>query len=101
MGVDAGRAATGISYLMETLQVQETQYEAEADARRKPARGLALAQGLLQVGRHHHQQSDPREAIEHYERAQRLVEEAIEQRQSQDTDAAKRSIGYARFMLSE
>mmetsp|Transcript_19966 Transcript_19966/g.42622 ORF Transcript_19966/g.42622 Transcript_19966/m.42622 type:complete len:323 (+) Transcript_19966:50-1018(+) len=103
MGGDVGRMATGISYLEETVRVQEAEYEAEADSRRRSMRGLGLANSLLQVGRQHHQQQDAQQAIDYYQRAMKLVEEAIDVRQQevQETDAAKKGVEYARFLLTE
>jgi tetratricopeptide (TPR) repeat protein len=101
VGTDPGRAGTGIAYLEETVQLQEKQYEEELDPRRRGVRGLSLAQTLMQVGRHHHQQADPPEAILRYERAIELVEAAIADREESQTPTNKRTVAYARFMLSE
>eukprot|EP00401_Gymnodinium_catenatum_P077878 CAMPEP_0117519680 /NCGR_PEP_ID=MMETSP0784-20121206/32774_1 /TAXON_ID=39447 /ORGANISM="" /LENGTH=342 /DNA_ID=CAMNT_0005315643 /DNA_START=121 /DNA_END=1150 /DNA_ORIENTATION=- len=101
MGTDVGRAATGLAYLEETVRVQDCQYEEEVNPRKRSARGISLAQSLLQVGRQHHQQQDPQEAIRHYQRAQNLIEAGLTARVNEDTDSAKRMVAYARFMLSE
>mmetsp|Transcript_86033 Transcript_86033/g.238331 ORF Transcript_86033/g.238331 Transcript_86033/m.238331 type:complete len:316 (-) Transcript_86033:190-1137(-) len=101
MGGDVGRMATGIAYLEETVQLQESEFAAEVDPRRRAARALSLAQSLLQVGRQHHQQQDPNQAIRHYQRALELVEETLAFREAQPQGAPKRAVEYARFVLSE
>lgn len=101
MGTDVGRMATGISYLEETISVQEDEYQAEADERKKAIKALGLVQSRLQVGRQHHQQQDPQEAIKHYLRALVLVEEAIRIREKQGENAPKKALEFARFTLTE
>jgi len=98
MGSDVGRMATGISYLQETAHLQEKEYNNETEPWRKSMRGMGFAQSLLQIGRHHHQQEDAHEAIEHYQRASELVEEALAVRQSK---GSKKAVEYTRFILSE
>lgn len=77
MGGDIGRASTGLAYMQEALKVQEAAYDEEEDPRRRTRRGLSLAQSVVQVGRQHHQLQDARAAIEHYLRAQALMEDFI------------------------
>jgi len=101
MGEDAGRMATGIAYLQEAVNMQEAEYEAEAEPRRRSIKAVSLAQNLLQVGRQHHQQQDPSEAIPRYQRALELIEAAIEVRKEQDTKNAKKAVEYLRFIMSE
>lgn len=101
MGSDVGRMATGIAYLDETKRVQEAELLMESDDRRRCSRAVALAKTLLEVGRQHHQQQDPGEAIKHYLRALGLVEQAIKVREEQADDASKKAVRYARFALSE
>lgn len=101
MGTDVGRAAIGISYLEEALRVSEENYDKEVDHRRKVTIGIRLAQQLLEVGRHHHQQSDPHTAIPMYERALALVEEAIELRGREDSQGSVKAVTYSRFLSSE
>jgi len=101
MGSDVGRMATGISYLSETVQVQQAEYEAEADPRRRATRALGLAQNLMQVGRQHHQQQDPGEAIGYYQRAIRLIEDSLAFREQNTGGKSRKAIEYARFILSE
>jgi len=101
MGSDVGRMATGTAYLEEAVRMQEAEHEAEADPRRRAGRALGLAQSLLQVGRQHHQQQDPNEAINHYQRAVTLVEESLAFRETQEQGKAKKALEYSRFILSE
>jgi len=100
MGGSVGRMATGISYLQELIKVQETEHSEEADIRRRAGRGLALAQSLLQMGRQHHQQQDPLEALSFYQRAADLVQEAIGVWEQQPAKP-KKGVEYSNFFLSE
>merc|ERR1719245_535660 len=100
MGSDLGRMATGISYLVDTAQVQESEYASEVDSRRRATKGLGLSQTLMLVGRQHHQQQDPNEAIKCYLRALELVEEGIEFREKH-IKGPKKALEYLRFTLSE
>jgi len=95
MGSDVGRMATGISYLETIVAEQEAAYEAETTPLRRAVKAIPLLKSRLEVGRQHHQQQDPQEAIKQYSRARELAEEAI-----QSLSSAK-SVNYARFLLSE
>eukprot|EP00913_Durusdinium_trenchii_P000935 g864.t1 len=107
MGSDVGRAATGLAYLQETLQMQSAEYQAEEKAHvrrqespiRKSAAGLGLAKTLHEVGRQHHHLGDAEEAIQHYLKAQELLQEAITLRE-QDGKTSK-ALTLARFIKSE
>lgn len=101
MGGDVGRMATSISYLQETLQLQENLYNSEEDPRRRAGRGLGVAQTLLEVGRQHHQLDDPKEAIEHYLRAIKLIEETLAIREKEGSEQSVKAVLYSRFTLSE
>jgi len=115
MGGDVGRAATGIAYMQEALQLQEDAYSAEADPRRRSRRALGLAQSLMQVGRQHHQQQDAREAVALFLRAETLAEEFLAAHQvapagasdgsgagnAQADAAIKKAVEYGSFVLSE
>lgn len=111
MGTDVGRAATGLAYLEETVRVLEALYAKEEDPRRRSSRALTLAASMLQAGRQHHVQQDPKEAIRQYERAIALVDEAIEYREKEEEasedetttsiSSRARAIKYATFMNSE
>jgi len=115
MGGDVGRAATGIAYMQEALQLQEEAYASEADPRRRSRRALGLAQSLMQVGRQHHQQQDAQEALALFVRAQGLAEEFLAAHQvpasssaddanssSAQADAAvRKAVEYGSFVLSE
>jgi len=102
MGGDSGRAAMGIAYLEEAIQMQEGQYANEGDARKKSAKALGLAQSRLQVGRQHHQQQDAAEAIAHYTRALELIEDAIAVFEKDGESASSRkAVKYARFLSTE
>lgn len=108
MGGDVGRAATGIAYMQEALQLQEEAYAAEQDPRRRSRRALGLAQNLMQVGRQHHQQQDAQEALTMFSRARELAEEFLAAYQPAPASGAadsggadKKAIEYGSFVLSE
>eukprot|EP00931_Biecheleriopsis_adriatica_P086463 TRINITY_DN61136_c0_g1_i1.p1 TRINITY_DN61136_c0_g1~~TRINITY_DN61136_c0_g1_i1.p1 ORF type:complete len:312 (+),score=72.70 TRINITY_DN61136_c0_g1_i1:51-986(+) len=101
MGADVGRAATGIAYLQETVQLQEAEYAAEVEPIRKSVKGMGLARNLLEVARQHHQLGDAAEAIAIYKRTLELFEEAIAVREKDDSEKSKKALTYARFALSE
>mmetsp|Transcript_115047 Transcript_115047/g.229080 ORF Transcript_115047/g.229080 Transcript_115047/m.229080 type:complete len:328 (-) Transcript_115047:24-1007(-) len=100
MGSSEGRMATGISYLQDLIRVQETEHSGEADPKRRAGRGLTLAQSLLQMGRQHHQQQDPVEALNFYQRAADLVMDAIGIWEQQPVKP-KKGMEYSNFFLSE
>eukprot|EP00930_Biecheleria_cincta_P101381 TRINITY_DN93024_c0_g1_i1.p1 TRINITY_DN93024_c0_g1~~TRINITY_DN93024_c0_g1_i1.p1 ORF type:complete len:315 (+),score=71.15 TRINITY_DN93024_c0_g1_i1:61-1005(+) len=101
MGSDAGRMATGIAYLQETLEVQQSQFDAETDPRRKSLRGLGLAKTLNEVGRQHHQMQDPTEAIGYYKRALALYDDAIALYEKDDSEKGLKALTHCRFARSE
>ncbi|CAJ1379245.1 unnamed protein product [Effrenium voratum] len=98
MGADVGRAATGIAYLQESVQLQEMQYQSEENAIRKSGIGMGLAKNLHEVGRQNHQLGDTAQAIALYERALGLLDEAVGTR---DSERASKALIYARFLKSE
>ncbi|CAJ1379246.1 unnamed protein product [Effrenium voratum] len=112
MGADVGRAATGIAYLQESVQLQEMQYQSEENAIRKSGIGMGLAKNLheargkrrseklgsAKVGRQNHQLGDTAQAIALYERALGLLDEAVGTR---DSERASKALIYARFLKSE
>lgn len=101
MGSDAGRMATGISYLQETLDMQQSAFDTETDPVRRSLRGLGLAKTLVQVGRQHHQMQDPAEAIAYYHRALGLYEDAIAIYEKNDSEKGLKALTHSRFSKSE
>lgn len=102
LGADAGRAATGLAYLEETLRVQEAEYAAEEEELRKTTKAMPLAMSLHEVGRQHHQLGDPAQAILFYERAKGLVEDAISVRMGSSSSGKRtKALTYALFTKSE
>ncbi|CAL1167283.1 unnamed protein product [Cladocopium goreaui] len=99
MGLDLGRAATGLAYLQETLEVQQKEYEAETLPFRKSAIGVSLAKSLHEVGRQNHQLGDAETAIGQYQNALQLLSEAIDFREK-DAKLTKALI-HTRFVKSE
>lgn len=93
--------ATGIAYLEETVRMQEEEYKKEENARRRALRGIGLAKSLLEVARQHHQQQDPTTAVELYVRAKAMLEEAIEERQTDDSEKGRKAVVFAQFSLTE
>jgi len=96
----------------EALKLQEEAYAAEQDPRRRSRKAMALAQSLLQLGRQHHQQQDPHQAIGHYRRAEAFVAEFLaahpperpgEQADQQQVASAalQKAIEYGNFVMSE
>lgn len=105
MGSDAGRMATGIAYLQETLEVQQSQFDAETDPMRRSLRGLGLAKTLNEVGRQHHQMQDQMqdtaEAIRYYKRALGLYDDAIAFYEKDESEKALKALTHSRFAKSE
>lgn len=101
MADDAGRMATGISYLEDALRVQEEAYQSESDPRKRARRGLSFAQNLLQVGRQHHQQQDPVEASQFYQRGIKIVEDSLAATAKDGSPAGLRAMRFGSFLLSE
>lgn len=101
MGNDQGRMAMGIAYLEDQINVLEDQYNQEADPRKKSAKALSLAQSRMQVGRQHHQQQDPNQAIVNYKMALDLVQETIKVRKGEEDIASRKAVRYASFVMSE
>merc|ERR1719343_385966 len=112
MGEDAGRAATGLAYLSETLTIQENVYATESDPNRRCRRGLALAQTLMQIGMQHHQQQDAETALTHFQRAVSLVQAfmdvydpMLDRARANDSENIPpklvQAVEYARFVQSE
>jgi len=101
MGSDVGRGATGIAYLEDTIKLQEAEYGAEVDPIRRSVRGMGLAKNLLEVGRQHHQLGSAAEAIEIYQRALGLFDDAIVLRENDESEKTQKALTFARFSKSE
>lgn len=101
MGADQGRMAMGISYLEDQCALLQSQYDAEEDPRKQSAKAIGLAQSRLQVGRQHHQQQDPEQAIGHYKHALDIIQAAIKARQEEEDMASRKLVRYASFNMSE
>eukprot|EP00933_Yihiella_yeosuensis_P023148 TRINITY_DN18078_c0_g1_i1.p1 TRINITY_DN18078_c0_g1~~TRINITY_DN18078_c0_g1_i1.p1 ORF type:complete len:346 (+),score=83.76 TRINITY_DN18078_c0_g1_i1:54-1040(+) len=100
MGTDVGRMATGIAYLEDALQFERDAYAAATDPKQKVAKGFGLAKSLMEIGRQHHQLTDPKEAIVFYKEAFDLYQGTLSF-QTEGEMLNKKALTYAKFSLSE